>query len=234
MVDDSLDRDAKIAALYKGGKKLIDLASEFGLSRSRVQQIVAANGLTRRSRANRERSDKNGQRRAQVFEMLASGNSAREVASHFGISMSLVFKYIEELKRRDTDYAAFVDGVRRTKFARSGVSVGQFESIDAAFKAIKAFQAQRGTAKSRGIGWEITFAEWWKVWSESGHWSERGRAHVGVYVMARFGDVGPYKVGNVEIITHSQNISDSWKNVDRGLTRNGMGQLQGSSGMNSG
>lgn len=69
------------------------------------------------------------------------------------------------------------------------------------------FQWQRARAKRRGIPWQMTFEQWWAIWSASGLWEKRGR-NVGCYVMARNGDAGPYAVGNVSIILHSQNIID--------------------------
>lgn len=69
------------------------------------------------------------------------------------------------------------------------------------------FSTQKKTAAKRKIGWEMTFPQWMKVWSDSGKWLERGR---GMYVMARIGDTGPYAVDNVEIITASQNSKDSY------------------------
>lgn len=80
--------------------------------------------------------------------------------------------------------------------------------------AHRRFNAQRGTSKVRGIPFLLTEAEWWKIWQESGHWPERGKG-VGKYHMARFGDVGPYAVGNVKIITHSQNSQECSLGVKR-------------------
>lgn len=71
-----------------------------------------------------------------------------------------------------------------------------------------AYHEQRRNAKSRGIAWNITFPEWWKIWSDSGHYSERGR-WTG-YCMTRVGDTGAYEVGNVEIKTIGQNFSESF------------------------
>lgn len=63
-------------------------------------------------------------------------------------------------------------------------------------------------ATTRGIPWEISFPEWVSVWVESGRWNERGpRKHE--YVMARRGDEGPYKVGNVFIQTARQNSAEA-------------------------
>jgi hypothetical protein len=75
-----------------------------------------------------------------------------------------------------------------------------------------AFKCQRQNAKHRGVAWEITFPEWVAVWDASGKWAERGRKR-GQYVMARYGDVGPYRVGNVEIQQTNENVKD-WN--DRG------------------
>ena len=72
------------------------------------------------------------------------------------------------------------------------------------------FDQQRTTAMQRGIGWQITFDQWMRVWNDSGHWEQRGRA-ASSYVMARHGDTGPYAVGNVYICTLSQNCSDQYK-----------------------
>lgn len=76
---------------------------------------------------------------------------------------------------------------------------------------IKKFQVQRRNAGRRGIGWELTFEQWLVIWMESGKWPQRGQ-HIGQYVMARKGDVGPYSVDNVFICLHSENIKDGYRN----------------------
>lgn len=69
-----------------------------------------------------------------------------------------------------------------------------------------AFTRQRHSARQRGIEWNLTLAEWLAVWIESGKWEQRGRARDS-YVMCRFGDAGPYEVGNVYIATLAHNSS---------------------------
>jgi DNA-binding CsgD family transcriptional regulator/predicted HTH domain antitoxin len=71
-----------------------------------------------------------------------------------------------------------------------------------------AYRCQRRSAAVRGIDWKFTFPEWWSIWQASGKWSLRGRSG---YCMSRKNDAGAYEVGNVEIITTSQNSSDSYK-----------------------
>lgn len=69
------------------------------------------------------------------------------------------------------------------------------------------FCEQERNANRRGIAWELTFDQWLSIWTSSGRWNERGTRR-GQYVMARFGDAGPYAIGNVEIVRAEKNNSD--------------------------
>jgi hypothetical protein len=76
-------------------------------------------------------------------------------------------------------------------------------------KLYQAFYYHRYDAsKRRGVSFELTFDEWLKIWIDSGHIHDRGNRK-GKYVMARFGDTGPYSKNNVKIITCSENISEA-------------------------
>jgi DNA-binding CsgD family transcriptional regulator len=66
-----------------------------------------------------------------------------------------------------------------------------------------AYVSQRTNARRRGIGWELSLLEWWQIWDASGKWGLRGRGRG--YMMCRFGDVGPYALGNVYIATGVHN-----------------------------
>ena len=68
------------------------------------------------------------------------------------------------------------------------------------------YRYQERAAHQRGIGWEFNFASWWKIWSESGKWAQRGRGYG--YVMARFNDNGPYSPDNVKIIKATENVAE--------------------------
>jgi hypothetical protein len=68
----------------------------------------------------------------------------------------------------------------------------------------EAFNNQKSTAKGRGIPFLLTFDQWWKIWEKSKKWEKRGFKK-GQYVMARFGDKGPYAEDNVKIVTSEEN-----------------------------
>ena len=74
-------------------------------------------------------------------------------------------------------------------------------------KVYDKFLFQKSHAKSRKIEFKFQFKDWIDIWAESGKWYERGHgAHR--YVMARFNDEGAYEIGNVKIITHSENLKE--------------------------
>lgn len=84
--------------------------------------------------------------------------------------------------------------------------------------ARKKYFAQRRQAKARNIPFLLNFIEWYNIWERSGKWEQRGRT-VGCYVMARYGDQGPYSIDNVIIITQKQNSIDG--NIGKIGPRNG-------------
>src|SRR5258708_20675452 len=71
------------------------------------------------------------------------------------------------------------------------------------------FKAHKDNARSRGIPFELTFEQWMSIWRNSGRLSQRGRGR-GEFVMARFGDIGPYAVDNVQIVTTGQNVRETY------------------------
>jgi hypothetical protein len=73
-------------------------------------------------------------------------------------------------------------------------------------KAKQEYKAQRYHARRRGKEFLLTFEEWCLIWTNSGRYQERGRLKH-QYCMARMGDVGPYVIGNVKIITMSARMS---------------------------
>lgn len=66
------------------------------------------------------------------------------------------------------------------------------------------YYEHRQNARRRNIEFALTYNEWIDIWMQSGHWEKRGRG-AGKYVMCRYGDTGPYAVGNVYIDTQEHN-----------------------------
>lgn len=70
-----------------------------------------------------------------------------------------------------------------------------------------AYGQHKRDASRRGITFLFTFEEWYNLWLWSGKLEQRGRKK-GQYVMARYGDKGPYSIANCKIILCEENHSE--------------------------
>lgn len=78
------------------------------------------------------------------------------------------------------------------------------------YSPYRAFYYQRHAAKRRGIEFLFEFEEWLKWWEDqlgSDWFKKRGKGK-GKYVMARFGDKGPYVIGNIKCIVGDENTRE--------------------------
>lgn len=162
------ERERKMINAYRDGSTLQEIGNEHGISRERVRQILARNGVS---------SDEGG------ATVRAATNAAQRAAkrderclSTWGCSRELW----DELRSLHVDYWKSPVGRYYTQMRNAG---------------------------KRGIEWQLTLAEWWEIWDSSGMYERRG-LNAGQYVMARFGDVGPYSAKNVYITKSSENIKE--------------------------
>lgn len=70
------------------------------------------------------------------------------------------------------------------------------------------YSVHKHNAAVRGVGFDLTYEQWWSIWALSGRWSKRGNRH-GLYVMCRRSDEGPYTLDNVYIDLFNRNLSDA-------------------------
>lgn len=136
-----------------------------------------------------------------VIALANAGTPVRRISELTGYSGSGVAKI---LRRHG------VTGVEQTAARIYGCGVAQAvalnggERLQAPGSMAQRYRTQRISAGKRGIQWEITFPEWMAVWLDSGKLEQRG-VGASKYCMARHGDTGPYKVGNVSIQTNQVN-----------------------------
>lgn len=165
-------------------------------------------------------------RAAQMAALYRSGQTLQQIGEAFGISRERVRQILRErtavtsqdggkavlAKRRKERAARDLDGKTLARLGitheeyRKFLAIGrQYAAEGRAYRSpIRAFIQQRNSAHRRGIGWDLTFSQWWAIWSVSGKWNERGRDG---YVMCRKGDTGPYAASNVFIATSVENVS---------------------------
>jgi hypothetical protein len=81
-----------------------------------------------------------------------------------------------------------------------------------------AYMRHQDRARRRSIDFLLTFDEWWGLWQRSRKWTQRG-SNPNQYVMARFGDTGPYAVGNVRICRAATNNAEQHSRPQSAETR---------------
>lgn len=75
------------------------------------------------------------------------------------------------------------------------------------------FVGQRNTAKRRGVRFNLTFEQWRDWWGAD--FVLRGRKRTEL-CMCRYGDTGPYELGNIYKATNAEN-RESPRSKDEGL-----------------
>jgi transposase len=175
-------------------------------------------------------------RNAEILQLFKSGQTVCQIAPIFGISRQRVQQILKRwgVSALEGGQAKTQREKRATKLAEKesrciqewGHGLSEHASIVALQKEqnsyyrgpLGAFRTQRRNAARRGIGWQLTFVQWWKIWQESGKWEKRGRGNFG-YVMARHGDEGPYAVDNVCIELSTDNVASRKNCQNRTLPR---------------
>ena len=152
-------------------------------------------------------------REEEFIRLYNSGMTMEEIADLHGISRQAVSQVLIRsgavLAKRKTLGQIKKEEIEARLLKKRGMPDARYKELYR-LGAVGKFWAQRKQAEVRGVDFEMNFAEWWNVWEKSGKWELRGRG-VGQYVMARFGDVGPYRTDNVHIILASQNHVDCWE-----------------------
>lgn len=219
----------RVLKKYQSGKSVKDISVALNISiftiygwlkNSEIELLKCKRGH-RSSKINLEKA----------MAMSKDGATFQSIGEVFGVSKQAVQKKLSTVMRDDLSGRAVrqflnVEKIKEKKYSQKnkterrifdiwGLTLDVYTALKAKYGSsaistspLAKYKCQKSNAATRGIGWELTFAEWWQLWQASGKFDQRGRGHG--YVMARFGDSGTYEIGNVEIITAAQNSSDSY------------------------
>lgn len=202
-----------------------EAAERLGLAVRQVGTVARQYGLPFRH-ASAKVSDERVDAMASMFR---AGKTLEEIGTLYGITRERVRQLIKKyhgMTGKDGGHLSLVKAKkakrkadRDAKFLEShGCTFDQYKSVRDLGRAIMeagcklsrtpigAFSNQRENANKRGIEWSLKFWDWWTLWVESGKWELRGRQK-GCYVMCRYGDAGPYAIGNVYIASVAHNLS---------------------------
>ena len=176
------------------------------------------------------RNPANVVRDAEWVFLYRDGKTLQEIGDKYGFSREYVRQQLAKLGLTSIDGGLGMRSLKRAReqadvslakaakkeakcFASTGMSIEQFLAVSPLKKSdpnhpLMVYRKQRSNARRRGIKWDLSFADWWRIWQESGRWDERGRGRG--YCMARWADDGPYSVENIYICTGAENASHSY------------------------
>lgn len=167
-------------------------------------------------------------RAASMVALYRAGCTLEQIGAQYGITRERVRQLMTKhfgTRSADGGKRVVAEAKReRQEAARDaksllkwGCTYEQYAALRNMRKPTRAYANQANAAAWRGIGWELNLWQWWTIWQQSGHWADRGRGQG--YVMCRFGDTGPYAVGNVFIATAAENSSEGQrhKRIDPSL-----------------
>jgi hypothetical protein len=212
-------RDATIRQMAAEGHTVIDAAKTLGVGKDSLRNYARKHGVAFApspiGRPKKNQTEPSA-RDAKIASLCSDGMPLGEVAAIFGITRSRAQQIASS-----AGVSMRAIGLRRTIERKAAIDVARdmrcmwqwgvtHSELAAHRKAgvTAAYRRQRNNADRRGIAWLFTFATWLAVWRESGLLHMRGRRK-GQYVMARFGDVGPYAPHNVCIKPAEENVSEA-------------------------
>ena len=102
-------------------------------------------------------------------------------------------------------YADYQENLDRAKY-RYEKDKGYYRKKSQRWKAKNpkryAWLGQRNTSKQRGVEFNLTFEQWRDWWGDD--FDNRGRKMLQL-CMCRYGDTGPYELGNIYKATNAEN-----------------------------
>lgn len=211
------ERETALRRLAAEGLSQTEAAASLGLYRSNVSADAKRWGI-KFVHGNSKRKEGPNERAVKMAELFRVGHTLQDIGQRYGVSRERVRQIITGhfglrsvdgglRKRASAKRKSAIERRNRRCLAKHGCTFDQWSKLRRMpGNPLRSYSCQKGNARTRGIGWGITLWEWWCIWQQSGFWSQRGRGQG--YVMCRYGDVGPYAVGNVFIAPATENCSN--------------------------
>ena len=216
-------RNLDIRAACAAGESFDALAARYQLGVGYVKQICGRSFTQPKARSVKPPDA----RALRMMEMYRAGLTLEQIGQRYDLTRERVRQIIRKYGcapeeggvagRAHNKRVQRRAGRESAYYRKYGCSVSEYQQIKAAGGTM-AFSYQRRAAHMRGIKWGLMLKQWWDLWQQSGHWSERGRG-AAKYCMARVRDRGDYEVGNVYITTARENGQEYQKSRDRTSVR---------------
>lgn len=225
-------RNQKIIESFQQGTSVSDLVLTYNLTKQSIYNILKS--------ANKSQNGINltlgiEARNIQIRKEFEKGSSMPELALKYqmtrqGIQLILKNQGIDRKQggaavraklKKEKEQSKKFKHKQKACLNKWGCTLEQWQTLrdyDENFHKtpIARFIQHRSNVLRDAIPWKLTLWQWWTIWSQSGHYQQRGRGKT-AYCMTRKNDNGIYEVENVQITTISENLKQGFS--DRTSTR---------------
>jgi hypothetical protein len=211
---------AKLTSLAEQGKTYLEAAAEVNATYHYVASFANRYGIPLRQLQRGRHAAPPDERSEDMRSLYVAGTTLVQIGEKYGVTRERVRQILTKhygIRAKDGGQSEQTRKLRkefqRKRDARSlrtwGCNYREYQRIlKHKGRPTYAYWAQRKNAHARGIVWEFSLWQWWKIWEQSGRWPERGNGKG--YCMCRLGDTGSYAVDNVYIATGTENMQDHW------------------------
>lgn len=155
-----------------------------------------------------------------IIGRYGSGETLEEIGSVYGVTRERIRQILKIHGLAGKDGGAVARAHERKKQktlsksiqcqSRTGMTLDEFRSVNPRgdFTSVPyvRYRYQERNAQNRGIGFHLTFRDWWRLWQESGHWDQMGRGG-DKYGMSRKDLEAPFTFDNCVIRKNGESAS---------------------------
>lgn len=216
----------KLTALSEQGLSYAEAAVAAGCSYKYVAGFIVRHEIKFRTEKRGPKRTGPDKRSEQMRALYVGGKTLADIGNDFGVTRERVRQILNKhygIRAQDGGQSIAMRkkrcAINKARDARSlklwGCDYREYRRIlKHPDQPTRAYSAQRKNTHSRELEWKLSLWQWWKIWEQSGHWSDRGRGRG--YCMCRLNDIGPYSIDNVYIATNAENVQDYWADVNSG------------------
>lgn len=226
----AISKNQDVIKFHKEGKTLDEIIALTNKTDQQVRSALRYFGYSIKKKVNKVIAVRN----EEILSIFKTGATYLEIATRYKISGERVRQIIDNFKKKTSLSGGIeirrvilerkrkeknkIDLQKKKSYIRKkyGISLDEFKAIcnqygnsSGSASPFKKFNSHKANSIKRGIPFLFSFSEWFDAWIKSGKFEQRGRGFG--YVMARYGDVGPYSKDNVYICTAAQNTADQYK-----------------------
>lgn len=185
--------------------------------------------MEKRGRGRPKGSTRMTERNTMIVQMFQEGKTQGEIGATFGLTRARVQQVLKragldrwdggQTARLEAGHNARIQRIDELYIQKWGHTRAQHRFLfsiapgTSATSPVGAYKRQRANAFRQGHAhthvvwkWDLSLADWWKCWLDSGKWAQRGRGR-GHYCLVRKDATKPFQADNIQVVAFEKAIA---------------------------